>query len=100
MIINLGQRTYIPAFYSKWLINRIKEGFVLVRNPYYPNLITKFRLDSKVVDVIGFCTKNPRPMLKYLDYLKPFGQFWYITITGFGRDIEPNVPPINSVLAL
>ena len=98
MIINTGQRTDIPAFYSKWLINRIKEGYVLVRNPYYPNLVTKFKLDPKVVDVIGFCTKNPRPMFKYLDYLKPFGQFWYITITGFGRDIEPNVPSIDSII--
>ncbi len=37
MIINKGCRTDIPAFYSKWLMNRIKEGFVLVRNPNYPS---------------------------------------------------------------
>ena len=61
MIINTGQRTDIPAFYSKWFINRIKEGYVLVRNPYYPSLVTKYVLDPKLVDVIGFCTKNPRP---------------------------------------
>ena len=30
MIINTGMRTDIPAFYHEWLINRIKEGFVLV----------------------------------------------------------------------
>ena len=99
MIINTGQRTDIPAFYSKWFINRIKEGYVLVRNPYYPKNVTKFKLDSKVVDVIGFCTKNPRPMLKYLDDLKDFGQFWYISITGFDSDYEPNVPPINQVIS-
>ena len=95
MIINTGQRTDIPAFYSKWFINRIKEGYVLVRNPFNPNLITKFLLDPKVVDVIGFCTKNPRPMLAYLDELKDFGQYWHVSITGFGRDFEPNVPPVN-----
>ena len=98
MIINTGQRTDIPAFYSKWFINRLKAGFVLVRNPYYPNLVTKFRLDPSVVDCIGFCTKNPRPMLKYLDILKPFGQFWYVTITGFDKDFEPNVLPIDEVI--
>ena len=98
MIINTGQRTDIPAFYSKWFINRIREGFVLVRNPYYPNLVTKFLLNPEVVDVIGFCTKNPRPMFKYLDEIKDFGQFWYITITGFGKDLEPNVPPIDEVI--
>lgn len=98
MIINTGQRTDIPAFYSMWFINRIREGYVLVRNPYYPSLVTKFLLNPDVVDVIGFCTKNPRPMFKYLDELKPFSQFWYISITGFDKDIEPNVPSIDQVI--
>ena len=31
MIINTGCRTDIPAFYSKWFMNRIREGYVLVR---------------------------------------------------------------------
>ena len=98
MIINTGQRTDIPAFYSKWFINRIKEGYVLVRNPYYPKNVTKFILNPDVVDVIGFCTKNPRPMFNYLDLIKEYGQFWYISITGFERDLEPNVPPIDQVI--
>ena len=98
MIINTGQRTDIPAFYSKWFMNRIREGYVLVRNPYYPELVTKFLLNPEVVDVIGFCTKNPRPMLPYLEELKPFGQFWYVSITGFEQDYEPNVPPIDQVI--
>ncbi|MDE5856076.1 MAG: DUF1848 domain-containing protein, partial [Anaeroplasmataceae bacterium] len=98
MIINTGQRTDIPAFYSKWFMNRIREGYVMVRNPYYPNLVTKFLLTSDVVDVIGFCTKNPRPMFPYLDELKPFGQFWYVSITGFEKDLEPNVPSIDQVI--
>ena len=33
MIVQTGMRTDIPAFYSKWFLNRIKEGYVLVRNP-------------------------------------------------------------------
>lgn len=98
MIINTGQRTDIPAFYSKWFMNRIREGYVLVRNPYYPTVVTKFLLNPDVVDVLGFCTKNPRPMFKYLDELKHFGQFWYVSITGFDQDLEPNVPPINQVI--
>ncbi len=98
MIINTGQRTDIPAFFSKWFINRLKDGYVMVRNPYYPKLVTKFNLNPQVVDVIGFCTKNPRPMFQYLDELKDYGQFWYITITGFGKDLEPNVPPIEEVV--
>ena len=98
MIINTGQRTDIPAFYSKWFMNRIKEGYVLVRNPYFPKNVTKFYLTPDKVDVIGFCTKNPRPMFKYLDELKEFGQFWYVSITGFDKDLEPNVPKIDDVI--
>lgn len=98
MIIHTGNRTDIPAFYSKWFVNRLREGFVLVRNPYNPQAVTRFRLDSKVVDVIAFCTKNPGPMLPHMDLLKPFGQYWYVTITPYGLDIEPNVPPKERVM--
>ena len=92
MIINTGQRTDIPAFYSEWFVNRLKAGFVLARNPYNPQRITRYRLTPDVVDVIGFCTKNPAPMLPHIDLLRPFGQYWYVTITPYGRDIEPHVP--------
>lgn len=60
MIINTGQRTDIPAIYAEWLANRLKEGFVCVRNPYNPNQVSRYRLDPSIVDVIGFCTKTPR----------------------------------------
>ena len=92
MIINTGQRTDIPAFYAEWFANRIKKGFVCVRNPYNPGQVSRYRLDPSVVDVIGFCTKNPAPMFPYMDLLKDFGQYWYVTLTSYGRDIEPGVP--------
>ena len=62
MIINTGQRTDIPAFYAEWFANRLKEGFIYVRNPYNPNQVSRYLLNPSVVDVIGFCTKNPAPM--------------------------------------
>ena len=98
MIINTGQRTDIPAFYSEWFANRLKEGFVCVRNPYDPNLVSRYRLDPSVVDVIGFCTKNPAKMFPYMDLLKDYGQYWFVTITPYGRDIEPNVPDKHQLL--
>ena len=98
MIINTGQRTDIPAFYAEWFANRLREGFVCVRNPYDQNQVSRYRLDPFVVDVIGFCTKNPAPMFPYMDLLKDFGQFWYVTITSYGRDIEPHVPDKHKLL--
>ena len=99
MIISTGMRTDIPAFYPQWLINRIKAGFVYVRNPYYPNQVTKYSLDPKVVDCLCFCTKNPLPLLPYLDELNNYRQFWFVTITPYGQDYEPHVPDKNAVIA-
>ena len=98
MIINTGQRTDIPAFYADWFVNRLKAGFVLVRNPYNPRSVTRYRLSPEVVDLIGFCTKNPAPMLPHMDLLRPYGQFWYVTITPYGKEIEPGVPDKREVL--
>lgn len=92
MIINTGQRTDIPAFYSKWFANRLREGVVCVRNPFNPRQVSRYHLDPSVVDVIGFCTKNPAPMFPYMDLLSDYGQYWFVTITPYGKDIEPNVP--------
>lgn len=98
MIINTGNRTDIPAYYGEWFYNRIDEGFVFARNPYNPQQVTRYLLDPDVVDCITFCTKNPRPMLKDLKYLDKFNQFWSVTITPYGEDIEPYVPPKEEVM--
>lgn len=92
MIINTGQRTDIPAFYAEWFANRLREGVVCVRNPYNRQQVTRYRLDPEVVDLIGFCSKNPEPMFPYMDLLQDYGQFWYMTLTPYGPDIEPGVP--------
>ncbi len=92
MIINAGMRTDIPGYYSEWFYNRIKDGFVYVRNPYYPEQITKYILSPDVVDCICFCTKNPKPMLNRMNELSGFKQFWFVTITPYEKDIEPYVP--------
>lgn len=98
MILNTGSRTDIPAFYSDWFYNRIKEGYVLSRNPYYPTQITKYLLNPEVVDVLVFCTKNPLPMLERISLLSAFVLFWFVTITPYGKEIEPYVPPKEQVI--
>ena len=59
MIIDTGNRTDVPAFYSEWYMKRIREGYVMVRNPYSPEQVTRYRLDPEVVDALVFCSKNP-----------------------------------------
>lgn len=98
MIINTGNRTDIPAFYSKWFMNRIHDGYVLSRNPYSPHNITRYDLSPEYVDIICFGTKNPAPMLQYMSELSCYNQFWSVTITPYDKDIEPNVPDKSAII--
>lgn len=98
MILNTGSRTDIPAFYSDWFYNRIREGYVLSRNPYNPTQIAKYLLCPEVIDVMVFCTKNPSPMFAHFSELSAFEMFWFVTITPYGKEIEPHVPDKEQVI--
>lgn len=88
MILNVSGRTDIVAFYTPWFINRYKEGFVDVRNPFNKKLVSRINFDN--VDLIMFCTKNPNPIIPFLKEInKPM--LFHITLTGYNIDIEPNV---------
>lgn len=98
MILQTGNRTDIPAFYPKWLYNRIKAGFVYARNPYFPKLVTSFSLDPSLIDLLVFCTKNPRPLFPYMEAMEKFNLFFFVSITPYGRDLEPYVPDKKEVI--
>ena len=98
MIIQTGMRTDIPAFYTPWFLNRLREGYVCTRNPYNPTMVTRYELNPEVVDLIAFCTKNPHPMLAHREELAPYGQYWFVTITPYGPEIEPGVPGTEAVM--
>lgn len=95
MILNVSGRTDIIAFYSKWFLNRLKEGYVDVRNPFNPNLVSRINIDD--VDLILFCTKNPIPIIDKLDNIKiPY--IFHVTITPYKNDIEPNLPSKSDII--
>ena len=97
MILNVSGRTDIVAFYTKWFIKRYQEGYVDVRNPFYPKLVS--RIFFKDVDLIVFCTKNPKPIIPFLKYIKqPI--IFHVTITPYKKDIEPYVPSKKEVINL
>ncbi len=95
MILNVSGRTDIVAFYSKWFINRYEEGFVDVRNPFNPKLVS--RINFKNVDAIMFCTKNPLPIIDYLPHIKK-SIIFHVTLTPYKSDIEPNVPNKKEII--
>lgn len=89
MILFASGRTDIPAFYSNWFINRVKAGFVDVRNPFNQKLVS--RINFSDVDLIMFCSKNPLPMIDKLDILN-VPVLFHVTVTPYGKDVEPNIP--------
>ena len=98
MIISASRRTDIPGYYSNWFYNRIKEGFVLVRNPMNIYNVSQINLSPDIVDGIVFWTKNPIPMIDRLKELEKYTYYFQFTLNAYGRDIEINVPSKNDVI--
>lgn len=92
MILSVSRRTDIPNYYSDWFYNRIREGFLYVRNPINPHQVSRIDLSPEVVDCIVFWTKNPSNMLDRLDELRKYAYYFQFTLTGYGKDIEPGLP--------
>ena len=53
MILSVSRRTDIPNYYSEWFYNRIKEGFLYVRNPMNAHQISEIKITPDVVDCIA-----------------------------------------------
>ena len=100
MILSVSRRTDIPAFYGEWFINRLREGFVCVRNPFNYHNISKIVLSPSNVDCLVFWTKDARQFIDKLDTVDELGYKYYFqyTITPYGAEIESNVPVKNIIV--
>jgi len=98
MILSTSRRTDIPSYYSEWFFNRIKEKYVLVRNPMNYHQVSRIDLSPEVVDCIVFWTKNPMPMLSQLEQLQNYRYYFQFTLTGYGQDVERNLPSKKEVI--
>lgn len=98
MILSVSRRTDIPAFYSDWFYQRIKEGNVCVRNPMNIHQVSRLKLTPDIVDCIVFWTKNPEPMMKRLDEIENYSYYFQYTINDYEKDAEPFVPSLEKRL--
>jgi DNA repair photolyase len=98
MILSVSRRTDIPAFYSEWFYNRVKEGFVYVRNPMNIHQVSKILINTDVVDCIVFWTKNPQEMINRLDEIKHFNYYFQFTINPYNQSIESFVPKKDNLI--
>ncbi len=94
MIVSASRRTDIPAFYGHWLLNRLKAGEVLVRNPMQSKQVSRIILTPEHIDALVFWTKNPEPFLALLPEIDTMGYFFYFlfTLTPYDFRLEPAVP--------
>lgn len=92
MIISASRRTDLPAAHPRWLMERFHEGHVLVRNPMNRHQVSRISLRPEDVDGIVFWTKNPQPFMEYLNYFKKYAYYFQFTLTGYGADVERNLP--------
>ncbi len=94
MIISASRRCDIPSHFGEWFVNRLKEGYALVQNPYNAGRLSRVSLTSDSVDIMVFWTKNPLPFLKHLPEIDSFEIPYYFefTLTPYGRETEKNLP--------
>lgn len=96
MILNTGARTDTVQYFSHWLLKRFEEGFVYTRNPLFPNKVTRYELSPDKIDAVMFCSKNYAPILPLIQEIATkYKTYFHYTITVYGKDIEPGVPPIE-----
>jgi len=93
VIISASRRTDIPAYYSEWFFNRIKEKFVSVRNPMNMRQISVINLNPELVDCIVFWSKNPKPMIDNLQLIKDYNYYFQFTLNPYEPDVEARLPP-------
>ena len=100
MILSASRRTDIPAFYPQWLMNRLREGYVLLQNPYSKR-ISRLSLSPETVDLIVFWTKDPHNLLPFLSEIESLGYAYcfQITVTPYGRDLEPGLRCKSAILS-
>lgn len=101
MIISASRRTDIPAFYSQWFMNRIREGYFYRVNPFNSKQVAAFSLRAEHVEAVCFWTKNPRPLMQFLDELDEKGLHYYFqfTLNPYDKTIEPYLPPFHERIA-
>lgn len=99
MILSASRRTDIPCYYTEWFMNRIRSGFVLIRNPWNHAQVSHVPLTPDVVDCIVFWTKDAKNILADLDELDRCGYKYYFqfTLTPYGRSLERNLRPKEEI---
>lgn len=92
LIVSASRSTDIPAFYADWFFHRLKVGYSAWTNPFNG---VKSYVSYQDTRFIVFWSKNPRPLLQHLYYLKErnIGCYIQYTLNDYEKDgLERGVP--------
>ena len=95
IIVSASRSTDIPAFYADWFFHRLKVGYSAWTNPFNG---VKSYVSYQDTRFIVFWSKNPRPLLQHLDYLKERNIECYIqyTLNDYEKEgLERGVPKLS-----
>jgi hypothetical protein len=99
-VISCSRRTDVPAFYAKWLVNRLRAGYCHILNPFNSRVF-EIALQPEDCIALVFWTRNPMPLLPYLDELDTRGYPYYFhyTLIGYGPPIEAHNPAFETAIS-
>jgi len=94
VIISASRSTDIPAFFAPWFMDRLGKGYV--------RWVNSFNQEPEYVSfsecrVIVFWSKNPKPLILYLEEIDARGINYYFqfTLNDYEKErLEPYVPPL------
>ncbi|MHA1144457.1 MAG: DUF1848 family protein [Candidatus Helarchaeota archaeon] len=93
-VISASRRTDIPAFYLDWFIDKMRKGEVRVKNPFYPQQVSRISLKKEDVHSIVFWSKDFGPFLEQASEFSDYNLFFHFTINDC-KLLEPNVIPLH-----
>ena len=95
LIVSASRSTDIPAVYADWFFHRLKVGYSAWTNPFNG---VKSYVSYEDTRFIVFWSKNPKPLLSHLDYLKGHDINCYIQFTlndYVAEGLERGVPKVE-----
>lgn len=95
IIVSASRSTDIPAFYADWFFHRLKVGYSAWTNPFNG---VKSYVSYQDTRFIVFWSKNPKPLLQHLDYLKErnIGCYIQYTLNDYEKEgLERGVPILS-----
>lgn len=100
MILSVSRRTDIPGCYPEWFMNRLRDKYVMTRNPMNFHQVSQINLSPDFIECIVFWTKNAVPFMDYLEELNRMGymyKFQY-TITPYDNTLEKNISDKSDII--